>query len=446
MGKGSDTQTVKQELDPRMQQMLYGVPANSQQLQQPVAQPSQQWGGFGGDDYSPIAPQGWSPAAPGAPSAQPDPSALPSWQQPGSPGLYGSAFDVFNQNQGGNNFAGLNGTQLQALQGMGQFLSGPNSLTGYNAANAVGNNLVGGLLSGSPPASSGGGGYSVAQPRSAALGASFAGSSSGSSSAGAVPQVSSYQGYTPALEQVLSGTPNNPYLQAMSDDIAAAATRNFQRNVLPGIQDQAVLAGGYGGSRQGIAEGIAMGDLNRDILSASNQLFGNAYEQAAGRQAQMAGQLSAQDLAAQQANQQAYLGNRGIDAQLAGISAQAASAGAANQLGFAQLAEQQRQNQVANALQGVGLLGSASQIPLQNLQGIFGVGQTLQGNQQGYLNAPFQNVQQLASILMPGAGLGASTTQPAGGADPLSSILGIGLGIGGMGTNSIFGSMLGLGK
>jgi len=47
---------------------------------------------------------------------------------------------------------------------------------------------------------------------------------------------------------------------------------------------------------------------------------------------------------------------------------------------------------------------------------------------------------------MPGAGLGASTTQPAGGADPLSSILGIGLGIGGMGTNSIFGSMLGLGK
>ena len=66
--------------------------------------------------------------------------------------------------------------------------------------------------------------------------------------------MTSDQGYGDALSQILSGTPNNPYMQQMMDGTASNATTNFQRNVLPGIQ-----SGGVGGGRLAAAAGIAEG-------------------------------------------------------------------------------------------------------------------------------------------------------------------------------------------
>jgi len=49
-------------------------------------------------------------------------------------------------------------------------------------------------------------------------------------------------------------------------------TDNLQRNVLPGIRSNSVLAGQYGGSRQGVAEGLAMSDFTKQLNNSNTQL------------------------------------------------------------------------------------------------------------------------------------------------------------------------------
>jgi hypothetical protein len=125
-----------------------------------------------------------------------------------------------------------------------------------------------------------------------------------------------------AYKKLLSGQVDNPQLQGMADaatrsgqrayaDMIADADESLSTSVLPSIRSGAVSSGGYGGSRQGIAEGLAMGKRNtaaergaRDLGIAANDatatLFGNAYESAQNR---MAGAASELDARAQQAKQ-----------------------------------------------------------------------------------------------------------------------------------------------
>lgn len=70
---------------------------------------------------------------------------------------------------------------------------------------------------------------------------------------------------------------NNPYLKQMGDNLTAQMTQNFQRKVLPGIGSQAMLAGGFGGSRQGVLEANAMNDLNANISSGLTDLYSKGY-------------------------------------------------------------------------------------------------------------------------------------------------------------------------
>ena len=51
-----------------------------------------------------------------------------------------------------------------------------------------------------------------------------------------------------------------------------SATRDLSRNQLPLIRNTAVASGGLGGSRQGIAEGLAFSDLNRDLINTEASL------------------------------------------------------------------------------------------------------------------------------------------------------------------------------
>jgi hypothetical protein len=59
-------------------------------------------------------------------------------------------------------------------------------------------------------------------------------------------------------------------LQQQISGIADTYTQNLTRNVLPSIRSNAVAMGGVGGSRQGIAEGIAMGDAAKGFANAAN--------------------------------------------------------------------------------------------------------------------------------------------------------------------------------
>jgi hypothetical protein len=86
---------------------------------------------------------------------------------------------------------------------------------------------------------------------------------------------------------------------------------NFNRNILPGIRTEAGQAGQIGGTRHGIAEGIAAGDLMNQERLARENIYGNAFAQ------QQAGQQQAVSdvLRAQQGDQQAALEAGGLTNQ-----------------------------------------------------------------------------------------------------------------------------------
>lgn len=82
----------------------------------------------------------------------------------------------------------------------------------------------------------------------------------------------------------------NPALKGVTDAAIRPMVDTFKRQILPGIANDAVSAGGFGGTRQGIAEGIATSDLNRQIGDVSASIQNNAYNQGLQAMAQMAGQ------------------------------------------------------------------------------------------------------------------------------------------------------------
>lgn len=69
----------------------------------------------------------------------------------------------------------------------------------------------------------------------------------------------------------------NPYLDQMAQGITNQYTENLQENILPGIRYGAQAAGGFGGSRQGIAEGKAIGESNEGLANALANLYGTDW-------------------------------------------------------------------------------------------------------------------------------------------------------------------------
>ncbi len=198
---------------------------------------------------------------------------------------------------------------------------------------------------------------------------------------------------TQGLASALSGNPDNPYLAAMNqaninqglqgyNDALGSAANTLTRSVLPSVRSGANLAGGYGGTRQGLAEGVAIGDFGtqlgrnaRDLAQSSmdsgNLLYGGAYENAQNRQAQAALSLAGMGLDNAQAN-----ASRDLAAQQSNQSA-GLQAGLANQ---------------SAGLQGAGLNLNAGQ-GLQNLglagyDAVTGAGATQQGLNQAQAQAP----------------------------------------------------------
>lgn len=98
----------------------------------------------------------------------------------------------------------------------------------------------------------------------------------------------------------------NPFLEQSITAMRESANTDLSRNQLPMIRNNAVAAGGVGGSRQGIAEGLAMSDLNRQMISTEAGMRQGQFNQ------DMQNQLTAltgqsQILGGQQLGQQALM-------------------------------------------------------------------------------------------------------------------------------------------
>ena len=77
----------------------------------------------------------------------------------------------------------------------------------------------------------------------------------------------------------MAGGAQNPYAQTLMDMTSDQMTQQFQEGIMPAIQQGAIAAGGLGGSRQGIAEGLAAERAQRALGDQQNQLASNFYGQ-----------------------------------------------------------------------------------------------------------------------------------------------------------------------
>jgi hypothetical protein len=222
-----------------------------------------------------------------------------------------------------------------------------------------------------------------------------------------------------AIGQMLTGQPDNPYLSSLHqaninqsmrgyDD----AIRNLQTSVLPQIGDQAFAAGGYGGSRQGVAEGMALEQMQRNArdlgiaaMDSGNQLYGSAYESAQGRKADMANMMNntAAQMGQFNAGQKQNAAQYNADALNNIRMFNAGQLQNADQFN-ANLDMQQQAARAGNALQGKDIYKDvyASQDNIFNqLQSIYGAP-----------TAQWQNaLNQFAGVISPGATFGGNTTQ-----------------------------------
>lgn len=204
---------------------------------------------------------------------------------------------------------------------------------------------------------------------------------------------------------------------------ANAITDNLQKTILPGIRSDSVLSGQYGGSRQGIAEGNALGDYTRQLTDANSLLAAQNSANTTGAQAASYNAGKDRALAATQGlSGQQY----GVAQQNAALAQQTTLANAAaQQAASAQNANAyNNQNQFnAGLQQQAGLANQGAQLQTNALNsnnqqaGMAGLSGLLQ-NQYGYAqnqdNYAINRAGQVNGLLAPylGAGGSTNTTQP----------------------------------
>lgn len=99
---------------------------------------------------------------------------------------------------------------------------------------------------------------------------------------------------TAALSRLLSGQVNTEQLDPLAASITEQVRRNTMENVMPGIRSESVAAGQYGGSAQGVAEGLAASRAQQDLATGLAPVYAGAFENAQNRQLATAGALNQQ--------------------------------------------------------------------------------------------------------------------------------------------------------
>lgn len=249
-----------------------------------------------------------------------------------------------------------------------------------------------------------------------------------------------------AAQNFLSGNVGaymNPYIQNV-EQAALSRLEGATQQAVNRLGDQALQARAFGGSRQGIAEGIALGEASRSAGELSANLRSQGYNQAAALMQADAQRALQADLANQQANlaagttsaqlaQQIALANQAAGMQAGTTSAQLAQqANLANQAtGMqagtfnAQQALQAQQLNQAAGLQGQQLrnqtagvlsnLGAASQAARQLDTGVLqNIGAQRQAMNQAALDEAYARFQEQRNypIEMLNLRLGATSATP----------------------------------
>ena len=146
-------------------------------------------------------------------------------------------------------------------------------------------------------------------------------------------------GTAQALNAQLSSTPgSNPYVDELVRRALQANTTNFNQQVLPQISNNYEAGGGYGGSRQGIAQGLAIKSLNDTNANTAAQLYSQQYNNDLARQLQAASLGTGATATGSQAELARTAADRGYGLSVAGLESGTTSADLARQLAAAQSA------------------------------------------------------------------------------------------------------------
>ena len=184
----------------------------------------------------------------------------------------------------------------------------------------------------------------------------------------------------PALSAYQYGTSNqaidvanNPYVQGMAQQAASDAYGQLNP-ALAGIRQGAIQSGGYGGGRQGVAEGLAISGAADAANSAAAGIYSDAYGQGLQHQQSTLGQTGSIMDAGFQPYEQ--LGQSGAE-QSAREQALIADAQAKHE--FEQNLPYNRLNQYTSALSGAGgLMGNAGTSTTPGATGLDQAGQLAQ--------------------------------------------------------------------
>lgn len=99
---------------------------------------------------------------------------------------------------------------------------------------------------------------------------------------------------------------SNPYIKAAVEAAQRPVENSLMRMVLPGIQDQSIAQGAYGGSGYGTAQGLAISDFTQQALDMASRTYNDNYQFERGNQMQ-GGNLAAQAAALNQVGTQQSL-------------------------------------------------------------------------------------------------------------------------------------------
>lgn len=221
---------------------------------------------------------------------------------------------------------------------------------------------------------------------------------------------------SPAYQNFIYGNAaENPYLTSALDassnqsrqafnTLQGDITNNLQRSILPGIRSNSIAAGQYGGSRQGIAEGLALSDANRQAQNAAQQIG----------LADIAARTGAQAGAFESGQNRALSATQGLGGQQYGTAIQNAQFQQQTELANAAA------RQAADMANVNALLQTRGQNSANMLAGAQGTGSLL--NQATNLgNADINRLGQLGGILAPFTGVGSTTTTTGANSSPLYS-------------------------
>lgn len=237
----------------------------------------------------------------------------------------------------------------------------------------------------------------------------------------------------PALDTLLNpdilNADSNPYLKSYMDAAIRPLSEQHANVVMPGLAGGAVTAGGYGGSRQGIAEGLAAQGLQQASGDVTAKIGSEGYGQ--GLQAMLGGLGAANTQQGQ--NLQAQLGNNQLAQSMYGTGIQGLLGGAQNQLA----ATGQQQSGLASMMQGLGMSPDIIASMSKPAEMVSAVGAQQRAEQQQYLteqvnrfmaeqNIPFTAAQEVAAMAfgMPGGSTTSTGQTTGGGPGPLQMGMG----------------------